>query len=249
LPLVFVSHAAADQEIATAFKIDVESAFLKMCEVFVSSNLDSISAGSEWVSNIKSNIEKADILIGLISPLAITRPWVFFEFGAAWIRAIPAIPICHSGFSRNSLAPPISIFQALDLTDSLHLEHVFGKIAQSIGCTKPAIDYAALSVRYKDITEIRRINRYMKESINSIIHMNPEFNELINGNKESIDILIHPQQDFQLQEFFNECRKKNFADIKAHGFAMGTRIGAQANIYKLEKLSEFDSVLNSLSVE
>jgi hypothetical protein len=123
-PIVFVSHAAQDGLIATQFKTDIENSFLGLCDVFVSSNLASISPGTEWIEEIKFNIQKCDVLIGLISPVALTRGWIYFEFGAGWVRNIPVIPVCHSGLLRENLPPPISIFQALNLVDKGHLENI-----------------------------------------------------------------------------------------------------------------------------
>ncbi len=87
-PIIFVSHAAADAEIATKFKADVEKSFLGLCELFVSSNLDSLQGGKEWMQVIKENLSKAKIFIGLLSPVALSRPWIYAEFGAGWMRRI-----------------------------------------------------------------------------------------------------------------------------------------------------------------
>ncbi|UTV29704.1 hypothetical protein [Photobacterium atrarenae] len=52
-PVIFVSHAAVDSEIAGVFKSDVERNFLGLCSLFVSSDLDSLQGGHEWIQTIK----------------------------------------------------------------------------------------------------------------------------------------------------------------------------------------------------
>ena len=96
-PVIFVSHAAVDAEIANIFKQDVEQSFLGLCQLFVSSNLDSLQGGREWMQVIKEKLSNSVIFIGLLSPVALNRPWIYTEFGAGWIRSIPTISVCHSG--------------------------------------------------------------------------------------------------------------------------------------------------------
>ena len=125
MSLIFVSHAAADQQIANLFRERLRADFLNMCEIFVSSNLDSLQAGVEWQHAIKENLQKSSILVGLLSPRALQRGWVYAEFGAGWIRDIPTIPLCHSGLDRGQLPPPISSFQGLNIEQTEHLQHLY----------------------------------------------------------------------------------------------------------------------------
>jgi hypothetical protein len=162
-PTVFVSHAAVDSEIATAFKQDAEASFLGLCNLFVSSNLDSIAGGSEWIKEIKSNLESATILVGLLSPIAIQRPWIYVEFGAGWIRSIPTIAVCHSGLARDQLPVPLSNFQALNLLDELHLRHLYEQISSAIGCKLPPADFPGFVDKYRLITEEHRRTRAVRE--------------------------------------------------------------------------------------
>ena len=155
-PIVFVSHAAIDSEIATAFKNDAETSFLGLCRLFVSSNLDSIAGGAEWIREIKVNLEQATILVGLLSPVAVQRPWIYVEFGAGWIRSIPTVAVCHSGLAREQLPVPLSHFQALNLLDEFHLRHLYEQISSAIGCKLPPADYSGFVTKYKEITEVHR---------------------------------------------------------------------------------------------
>jgi hypothetical protein len=66
-PIVFVSHAATDAAIATKFKDDVERRYLGLCTLFVSSSLDSLNAGDEWIQAIKRNLNDAAIMIDLLA--------------------------------------------------------------------------------------------------------------------------------------------------------------------------------------
>ncbi len=53
--LVFISHITEEKEIAQALKSLVESTFLHMIEVFVSSDPTSIKLGRQWLRAFGNN--------------------------------------------------------------------------------------------------------------------------------------------------------------------------------------------------
>ncbi|HAV5511016.1 toll/interleukin-1 receptor domain-containing protein [Acinetobacter baumannii] len=236
-PIVFVSHAAVDSEIATLFKSDVEKSFLGLCQLFVSSNLDSIQGGKEWMQEIKTNLSEAAVLISLISPVSITRPWIYAEFGAGWIRGIPTISVCHSGLRKDQLPVPLSHFQALDLLDEMHLEHLYGQISLAIGCHKPEKDYSKLTEKYREITETNRKKRSIKQWHANIQQWNPEFTKVFRG--ESVEILIPAEFDFAFREFKNEIELQKILVLEPKGMSMGTRVGMQATNWLVSQGENF----------
>ena len=236
-PIIFVSHAAADAEIAAKFKSDVEKSFLGLCELFVSSNLDSLQGGKEWMQVIKENLAKAKIFIGLLSPIALSRPWIYAEFGAGWIRDIPTISVCHSGLEKGQLPVPLSHFQALNLTDELHLEHLYSQISNAIGCEVPQRDLKEDAESYFKITEISRKQRSIQQWLNHLREWNPEFQKVFNG--EVIEILIPSEAEIAFKEYKREMESNNYLDFEAKGIAMGTRVGAQATVWEVKKGNNF----------
>ena len=237
-PIVFVSHAAIDADIATSFKNDVEKNFLGLCQLFVSSNLDSIQGGREWMQEIKVNLSEAAVLISLISPIALSRPWIYAEFGAGWIRGIPTISVCHSGLRKDQLPVPLSHYQALDLLDEMHLEHLYGQISSAIGCQKPEIDYLKLTEKYREITEVHRKQRNIKQWYADIQQWNPEFTKVFHG--ESIEILIPAEYDLEFREFKHEVEINKMLVIEPKGMAMGTRVGIQATVWLVSQGENFE---------
>src|SRR5688572_27223207 len=93
---IFISHISNEKEIAAAVKSQLDDDFLGLLDIFVSSDLESISAGKNWLDEVEDHLSKADILIILCSKNSIGRPWVNFEAGAVWLRKVPIIPVCHS---------------------------------------------------------------------------------------------------------------------------------------------------------
>ena len=140
-PLVFISHIGAEAEIAIGFKKLIESHFLKMMDVFVSSDGQSITMGQHWLSQITLALESSAVEVIIASPVSVTRPWINFEAGAGWIRQVPVIPLCHAGMTPDSLPVPLKLLQASSATDAIGLRRVFSVLADALGAEdrEPAV--------------------------------------------------------------------------------------------------------------
>lgn len=149
-PLVFISHITEEKEIAIAFKELIESSFLNMLEVFVSSDEDSIHMGQKWLDRISNSLKTCNVEIVLCSPNAIKRPWINFEAGAGWVREIPVIPLCHSGIEPSKLPMPLNLLQAARANESSSLKLIFPVLAQAIGAKTPNVDFTDFVNKVKD---------------------------------------------------------------------------------------------------
>lgn len=113
---IFISHTYEDQYLASEF-MD----FVWLCldgddEIFCSSW--SIRTGELWVSRILAELREAKVVIVLLSPRSVGRPWVAFETGVAWAGAKVIIPVCVGGLAPGDLPSPFADFQAVHLTAS-----------------------------------------------------------------------------------------------------------------------------------
>lgn len=140
--LVFISHITEEKEIAIAFRELIESSFLGMLDVFVSSDEDSIHMGQKWLDRISNGLKTCAIEIVLCSPKSILRPWINFEAGAGWVRDIPVIPLCHSGIEPAKLPTPLNLLQAAKANEVSSLKLIFPVLAQAIGAKTPNIDFS-----------------------------------------------------------------------------------------------------------
>ena len=119
--------------------------FLGMLETFVSSDTQSIHAGDEWLVSVRKALEQCAMLVVLCSPDSVHRPWINFEAGAAWMRDIPIVPVCHSGLHVRDLLVPLSLRQAIALDNAKGLEQLYSTAAKIVGCRVPGRDFSALA--------------------------------------------------------------------------------------------------------
>jgi hypothetical protein len=135
--VIFFSHASTDKTVANILKQEIEAVFDDGVEVFVSSIPGSIEPGSDWLDRIQKKLNDATIVIVLITPISINRPWIWFEIGASWLKMIEKerniYPLCAPEIDLGSLPEPLSRLQALSLgkTDDIKsffksLRNVFG---------------------------------------------------------------------------------------------------------------------------
>lgn len=54
-----------------------------------------INVGSDFEEDILAFLERAHELVGLLTPWALDRPYVWAELGAAWGRRIPIVALLH----------------------------------------------------------------------------------------------------------------------------------------------------------
>jgi hypothetical protein len=138
---VFISHITEESKVASTLKEWIESTFIGKCSVFVSSDSESIPAGTKWFDEITKAITKSKILILLCSPRSIYKPWINFEAGCGWIKELPVIPICYGGLTKNDLPPPISALQSLDFDEQLP-EKLFRTLSKYLEIKRlPRINY------------------------------------------------------------------------------------------------------------
>ena len=140
--LVFISHIAEEKEVAIAVKELIESSFLGLIEVFVSSDQHSIGMGQKWPDQISAALKECVVEIVLCSPKSINRPWINFEAGAGWVRDISVIPLCHSGLDPSKLPMPLNLLQAAKAGEVSSLKLIFPVLAQAIGSKTPSTDFS-----------------------------------------------------------------------------------------------------------
>ena len=153
---IFISHITEDAAVAASLKQAMTEDFLGQLTVFLSSDTDSIAAGEEWFSSISRALRDSSIFIVLCSPMALERPWVNFEAGAAWMREIPVIPACFDGLRPRKLPMPLAARQGLELDEAPGLRRLYARVAHELGFHSPARDYDALAADLMASAELAR---------------------------------------------------------------------------------------------
>ena len=144
-PHLFISHVSTETALARLLKEHLTTDFLDALDVFASSDGKSIDAGEPWLKDVKTVLTKARLAVVLCSPESVSRPWVNFECGAAWIRGTPLVPICHSGMTPEDLPAPLNMLEGIEAGNAEGLQALYRTLAKHLKMGVPAIDFKAFA--------------------------------------------------------------------------------------------------------
>lgn len=98
---VFLSYSEADKTYARKLRSSLSQRL--NLQIFTA---ETLSAGEDWVSQLKDELSQCDIFVVLLSPDSVDSKWLLHELGAAWALNKPIIPIVTQPeiFSKIPLA-------------------------------------------------------------------------------------------------------------------------------------------------
>jgi hypothetical protein len=150
---LFISHISEQAEYASLLKEMIQEDFLDLVECFTSSEIGGIGAGQNWLKAVEDALAKAKGVLVLCSKASVHRPWVQFEVGAAWMRKVPVIPVCHSGMEFVDLEMPLSLRQGVELPTERGIEKLYDGVARVLGIKRTPRP-ANLPLRLRQMKEI-----------------------------------------------------------------------------------------------
>jgi hypothetical protein len=164
----FVSHVTEESRVASRLKTALTQDFLGLLNVFVSSDTEGIGAGEDWLRAVDEALRESSVVLVLCSPASIRRPWINFEAGAAWMREVPLIPVCHAGLTPGDLPMPLSLRQGMSLTDVEGLRRLYKRIADVLELqVMPERSYEALAEELTGLSQEMSVNQPDHDDLDS----------------------------------------------------------------------------------
>src|SRR5689334_12852520 len=128
---VFLSHITVESRLADLLKRHLVHDFIGLVDVFESSDRLSIPAGAKWLTEVMEGLKRADLHLILCSQDSTSRPWIQFEAGAAHLRGIPIIPLCHGGLTCAQLPVPLSEYEGIQASQPEGLRALYAAVASA----------------------------------------------------------------------------------------------------------------------
>jgi hypothetical protein len=150
---IFISHISEEAEYAALLKEMIQSDFLELARCFTSSDIGCIGAGQNWLTAVERAMNEAKAVIVLCSKASVHRPWVQFEVGAAWMKEVPVIPVCHSGLKTSDLQMPLSLRQGVELPTERGIAQLYDGVARTLKMAR-APSPSNLDVRLRQMKDI-----------------------------------------------------------------------------------------------
>jgi hypothetical protein len=150
---VFLSYCTVEAKFADALKQHLVRDFIGLVRIFLASDTTSIPVGARWLADIIGGLHRSQLHVVICSKDSMYRPWINYEAGAAAVRDVPIIPLCHSGLVPAQLPVPLSESQGGVITDVGTLEKLYARIAEIIGSSVPPVDFDAYAAEFREIEE------------------------------------------------------------------------------------------------
>ena len=156
---VFVSHRTVEAKFADLLRVHLSRDFIGIVKFFISTDVTSVPAGSQWYAQVISELQAADMLLALCSNEAVGQPWINYEAGGACARGVDVIPLCYGGMVPDHLPVPLAMSQGVMLTDEKGLQKLYERIREKIGCDMPDTDFRALADEFRNLE--RELNKQL----------------------------------------------------------------------------------------
>jgi hypothetical protein len=131
---VFISHASQDCNLAKELKSLISLAVPSLKNrVFVSSDGNSIPQYVKWEMSITDAHKESSVVVALMTPNSVFRPWVMYEAGGAnFHRKKPLFVVRANGLSVDSLPGPLKQWQSTDLSKDEDLKTLCQSVASAL---------------------------------------------------------------------------------------------------------------------
>ena len=127
--VVFINHSGIDTWVAKQIAKEIES-----CGAATFLDEANIDVGEDFEDRILAALERANELVVLLTPWALTRPYVWAEIGAAWGRRIPIVGILHGVTSNDIQSNPgvPVLIKRRDFIDLNEIQTYFDQLRQRV---------------------------------------------------------------------------------------------------------------------
>jgi len=147
---IFISFIHEEQQVAEALQRVIQESYTRQ-KIFISSDRWQLLAGEDWLQRIRQELASAKVVVLLLSEQSISRPWVNFEAGAAWLTEKKLIPACIGRLQAHHLPKPYSNLQAVTLpNDAYYLLNSLGAYLQLVS---PTPGYEEHSSAFRNLQE------------------------------------------------------------------------------------------------
>jgi hypothetical protein len=133
---IFISHASTDRTVAESLAARLAGPDVM---TFLASRPGDIRADAQWLPSIQTALREATAYVILLTPNSVVRPWVNFEFGAAWSSGKTYVLVRAGGLAAEEIPLPLSSQQIYSLEDAGELKAVL----HALGVTS-AVDIDAM---------------------------------------------------------------------------------------------------------
>jgi len=157
-PNVFISHRHSDEQVVQALVDLLATEFEIQPDNLRCTSIDPyrLRAGDRTDERLRTELQHAEAVLGVISPDVKDSSYVLFELGASWGRAGVTFPLLIRGATRADVPTPIGDRVTLSLTRAADCRKLLQDLAEAVSLTPRTGQDAAIDSRISDLTNAAR---------------------------------------------------------------------------------------------
>jgi len=120
---IFLSHASVDKQVAHEVARVLNNAFHGDLVFYLA--FKELAAGDAWKQEIKENLETCDAIISVFTSDSITKPWLYVEWSAYWMRDKKFYILIDDDVKVSDLFQPMQDRQITNMRDEASVKMLF----------------------------------------------------------------------------------------------------------------------------
>jgi hypothetical protein len=134
MPRVFISHLHADTTVVQALVRVLEAAFIIAPNDMRCTSVPpyKLRAGERTSDRLRTELRRAEAVLGVITPNIKASSYVLFELGASWGRGGVTFPLLARGATAADVPAPIGDLHTLALHDKVECHQLLDDLADVI---------------------------------------------------------------------------------------------------------------------
>mgnify|MGYP000293517065 CR=1 FL=1 len=157
-PRIFVSHRHSDVAVVQALVNVLTTAFLIEPTDLRCTSVHPyrLKAGDRTADRLRAELQRAEAVLGIISPDVKASSYVLFELGASWGRAALTLPLLIRGATTADVPAPIGDLHTLSLADEAECYQLIDDLADVVTLPRQTKHNSALAQRVMELTPLAR---------------------------------------------------------------------------------------------
>jgi hypothetical protein len=153
-PKIFISHRHSDEAVVQALVNVLAAAFIIEPTDLRCTSIHPyrLKVGDRTADRLRMELQRAEAVLGIISPDVKASSYVLFELGASWGRAGITLPLLIRGATSADVPAPIGDLHTLSLSDEAECHQLIGDLADVISLPRHSKQGAFVAQRILELT-------------------------------------------------------------------------------------------------
>jgi hypothetical protein len=158
LPRIFISHRHHEAAVVQALVHVIEAAFEVRPEDLRCTSVHPyrLRAGDRTADRLRTELQHAEAVLGIVSPNVKDSSYVLFELGASWGRGGRTFPLLVRGATSADVPAPIGDLHTLDLSNEAECHQLIDDLADVVTLDRQVKKASLVAQRVADLVGLAK---------------------------------------------------------------------------------------------